>query len=113
MSAAIPGGVTQSRVIMRILRVGFVFAVSSAGLIGGQHGSLAKDKDEVVSAVAIAKVYAESKEAFDKTYKGKTLTVEGVVSISSAKDAGKTYLILDGYTKPGDKFAHIVRFVES
>jgi uncharacterized protein (TIGR03067 family) len=71
-----------------------------------------KDKDEIVSAEAIAKAYAEGKEAFDKVYKGKSLVVEGVVSNSSVKDGGKTFLLLDGYVKPGDKFSHIVRFVE-
>jgi uncharacterized protein (TIGR03067 family) len=67
------------------------------------------------------KVYAEDPAKFDKDYKGKTVTVEGRVSTTGVKltaavgtqTNAKTYLMLDGYTKPGSPVPYQVRCEES
>jgi uncharacterized protein (TIGR03067 family) len=46
-------------------------------------------------------------------YKGKTLVVEGIVGRGLVKDGETTYLLLEGHTKPGDGYEHIVRCVET
>src|SRR5262245_48738721 len=84
-----------------------VFLLAALMLCKNQPAIPAQEKkDEIVSAREIAKIYTEGKEAFDKAYKGKTVTVEGTVTNSGLKADGKSYLIVDGFTKPGDKFAH-------
>ncbi len=92
-----------------ILLTGAFLLVLAPGLAEAQD----KDKEESVAAAQIAKVYAESAAAFDKAYKGKTLTLEGIVAMSAAKDGQKTYLMIDGYQKPGEPFVSRIRCEES
>jgi uncharacterized protein (TIGR03067 family) len=71
------------------------------------------DKEKPIAAVELMKVYASGAAEFDKAYKGKTLTVEGIVRYSNVKDGPKTFLMIEGYKKPGDNFTHDVRCVET
>jgi uncharacterized protein (TIGR03067 family) len=80
---------------------------SSRAVTGG------KDKEEVVSAQDLTRAYAENPAEFDKKYKDKVVTVEGMVSATSVKASGKSFLMIEGYTKPGDTFSHSVRCEES
>ncbi len=78
-------------------------------------------EDQAIPAVEFTKVYAEKPAEFDKMYKGKTVTIEGVVSSTAVKltarpgdkNPARTYLMLDGYKKPGSPAAYIVRCEES
>ncbi len=80
-----------------------------------------KKKEEAIPAVEFTKVYAQKPAEFDKKYKGKTVTIEGVVSSTSVKmtplggDKGsdKTYLMIGGYKKPGSVTTYMVRCEES
>jgi uncharacterized protein (TIGR03067 family) len=88
---------------------------------GGKDKEKDKDKDQAIPVVEFTKVYAEKPADFDKRYKGKTVTVEGVVSSTGVKltarpgDKGpaRTYLMMDGYKKPGSPVANMVRCEES
>ena len=80
----------------------------------------AKNKDRAISAVDFMKVYTEQSAEFDKTYKGKTVTIEGLVGVTgvkltseAGKAAGKTYLMIDGYKKPGRPISYQVRCEEN
>jgi uncharacterized protein (TIGR03067 family) len=80
-----------------------------------------KQKDDVIAAVDFTKVYALQPAEFDTRHKGKIVTIEGMVSSSSVKmtplpgDKGsdKTYLMIDGYKKPGSAVSNQVRCEES
>lgn len=72
-----------------------------------------QDKDEPVAATELMKVYASGPAAFDKAYKGKTLTIEGIVSNSSVKDGQKSFLMIAGYKKQGAAISNDVRCEES
>ncbi|WP_020471541.1 TIGR03067 domain-containing protein [Zavarzinella formosa] len=71
----------------------------------------AKDEIAMVTAEELSKVYATDPAAFDKTYKGQTVTVEGVVSTAATRSSpvDKTrYCVLVGYKKPGERFGYQV-----
>jgi uncharacterized protein (TIGR03067 family) len=104
------------------------FAVAGALLAGfsavhlRSHRVGAGDKEEppALSAEQFTKEYADNPAEFDRKYKGKVVTIEGVVgstavklSAPADKAPGKTYLMLDGYRKPGAPVAHMVRCEES
>lgn len=72
-----------------------------------------KENDKAIAVLELTKDYAENAGDFDKKYKGKVVTIEGVVGTTGVKVAGKTFLMMDGHTKPGDKYAHMVRCEES
>jgi uncharacterized protein (TIGR03067 family) len=84
-------------------------------------GAGGKEAEEVVTAEQLTKEYAENPAGFDKKYKGKVVTVEGVVTSSGVKltaatgDKGpaRTFLMMDGYRKPGSAVPFMVRCEES
>src|ERR1043166_2810769 len=80
---------------------------STLGLAGDKKGG------DAVDAVALTKVYAENGADFDTKYKGKTVTVEGRVAGTGVKLGKATFLMIDGYTKPGQPFSHQIRCEES
>lgn len=71
----------------------------------------AQDKDAPVSALELTKVYSQGAAEFDKTYKGKTITIEGVVSGAGLKDGAKSFLMIKGYFKA--PISHDARCVET
>ena len=88
-------------------------AIFAAVLLSHFGAATAQDKDETIPAGTMMKVYASGAAEFDKAYKGKTVTIEGIVSNSSVKDGKKTYLMIAGYKKPGANFTNDVRCEES
>jgi uncharacterized protein (TIGR03067 family) len=109
---------------MRKLRVFLASALLLAGLVvpvlTAPRGRAADDKEEAVTAQQLTKLYAESPAEFDKTYKGKAVTVEGVVSATGARGfvpagqaPGKSYLMIQGYSKAGAPVPYGVRCEES
>ncbi len=97
--------------VIGLLLVGLVFPLGPSA----QPGTAGKEKDEFIAADQLTKVYAENAADFNKQFKGKTLTVEGVVTGSGVKGSppGRTYLMIQGYKKPGDPVAHSVRCEEA
>src|SRR5262245_19104918 len=73
----------------------------------------AQDKDEPVAASQFMKVYSSGAAEFDKAYKGKTVTIEGIVANSGVKSGQKTFLMITGYKKPGAGFSDDVRCEET
>src|SRR5579864_1525725 len=97
------------RSLITLLAVG----VTMAGWTGSLGVAGDKDKDDVISVVALTKDYAETPADFDKKYKGKSVTVEGTVSLTGARVGKMTFLMMNGYTKPGQSYPHSVRCEES
>jgi uncharacterized protein (TIGR03067 family) len=56
---------------------------------------------EAVPAEEFMKLYATDPKGFDAKYAGKVVTVEGPVSSAIVRDGKNTFLMLRGYTKPG------------
>jgi uncharacterized protein (TIGR03067 family) len=96
---------------MRTLHV----AVAVAFLMVGGSRPAAQDKkqDDAVSAEELTKVYDKGAAEFDKAYKGKAIIVEGIVSLSGAKAGAKSYLMIDGFRKPGESYVHRMRCEET
>jgi len=72
-------------------------------LLGGL--AVAADRQPtVVKAEDLTRTYATDPEGFDKSFKGKTVIVEGTVAFPNAQDSisKKSYVMLRGYQKPGD-----------
>jgi uncharacterized protein (TIGR03067 family) len=83
-----------------------------AGLAGGRLAAADKDKEEAaVPAEQLTKKYATDPAGFDADYKGKVVTVEGLVQNTLAKTSpGNTRLLMiQGYRKPGEPVAYSVR----
>ncbi len=86
----------------------------------GKDGKDGKGEGPVLSAEQFTKEYAEDPAEFDKKYKGKVVTIEGVVNsvavkVTSTGGAGpaKTYLMVAGYSKKGEPVPYSVRCEES
>ncbi len=99
-----------------VLLIGIILLGAESDRLGA--GGKAKD-EEIVAAMDLTKLYTESGAAFDKKYKGKTVTVEGIVTGAGVKETsldgkpGKVFLMIEGYKKPGDPVSHSVRCEES
>lgn len=97
----------------------FLLGITALAMLASDLGAGGKKEDEVVSAEALAKLYAESPKEFNAKYQGKTIIVEGRVNGAGVKDSPldgkvtKSFLMLDGFQKPGDSYSHLVRCEES
>jgi len=94
------------------MRFPVTFALMVAFLLIGRPARILsqdKEKDQAVAATELAKVYAVGAPEFDKAYKGKTLTIEGVVGNSGVKSGHKTFVVIEGYKKPDSSISHDVR----
>jgi uncharacterized protein (TIGR03067 family) len=105
---------------VRQLRKCLVLGLLLAGM--GLHfgsplrGAGGKEGDDTITAMQLMKDYADSAAGFDKKYKGKVITVEGVVALTAVKknEGDKTtYLMMLAYTKPGTTEEYRVRIEES
>jgi uncharacterized protein (TIGR03067 family) len=109
---------TFGGLMLRKLHVALAIGVAMIGTLVSWAGlplvnAGEKEKDKVIAVLELTKDYAENAGDFDKKYQGMVVTIEGVVGTTGVKVAGKTFLMMDGYTKPGDKYAHLVRCEES
>ena len=93
----------MTRGILWLAAVGLAVLLTSSA-------NRAADKEKgdapVVLAEALAKEYATDPDAFDKKYKGRVVTVEGMVThITRPGPLDKEpFCVLAGYTKPGERF---------
>jgi hypothetical protein len=94
--------------------------IAALHLSSPRVGAGGKDEGPAISVEEFTKLYAEDPAEFDKKYKGKVVTVEGVVESTSVKDvipggkaAPKTFLMMQGYRKAGAPVANRVRCEES
>jgi hypothetical protein len=102
------GGNMSATRSLRVLAL-VVLAVAAGTILA--TGARAEEKTDVIPAAKLAEVYATDPAAFDKTYKGKKLQVEGVVELPKAQDSisKKDYVMLKGFQKKGDSFPTLVR----
>jgi uncharacterized protein (TIGR03067 family) len=107
---------------MRSLRVWLVLGLVAAGavLLPSRSAFPAAEGEAAVPAEEFTKQYADNPAGFDKKYKGKEVTIEGVVAdtsvrafVPAGKPAGKTFLMIRGYAKAGAPVPYSVRCEES
>jgi len=97
----------RNRSFVLLLRT--IVVVSGTSLL--PVGAAAEGKPLAVKAAKLAETYATDPAAFDKTYKDKTVEVEGVVETPKARDSlsKKDYVMLHGFRKKGDPGPTLVR----
>src|SRR5262245_20972700 len=97
-------------------RVLFCLGLLTAGglTLGGADAQEGKKDEAALTVEQITKVYADDPEGFDKKYKGKVVTVEGVVDYTTGPDiiSKQRFAILKGsYKKAGEVLPHLVRCI--
>ena len=103
----------MQRILGHFLLVLLILASVHVVRVSGPVRAGDKKGDDIVDAVDLTKLYAENPAEFDKKYKGKTIIVEGMTGSTGVKAGKATFLMIGGYSKPGQGYSHEVRCEQS